>query len=430
MDLHARRMQTALAEIRQAKQHMQAKKLSSGGQRGWFSLSTSTTGQASNNSYDPKQLSDFYSKNELIAACTKEKASAMSEGELEVVRDLPDGNTESVDHEVLNLFYNNKNYSYSQIINLMSIRYDLTGAFFAALDLYKNRLGAGDFVPVPSHLVSMKTKGPVITGFHIQTDTGSDFYGPEEVCAILDLDPSGYQTYTSALLSAIREVENDEERKAIVSELMKNKNVPGIILESENNFKREQRMDIKGSLEEQIGSTAQNRGKTIVLPHGLKLSNQNNTHDIDFSQINGLTESRICLAFGVPPIVIGAKVGLDKATYSNYEQARKSFYRETVRPLWTYFASALTKCLVHEPDLYFRFNTTKVEELKEDTDKTAGRAEKLYKAGIIDVNEAREMLGLDPIEEEIEEPVEEVVEEPMQDPVEEEDIQEQTNEDS
>ena len=41
-------------------------------------------------------------------------------------------------------------------------------------------------------------------------------------------------------------------------------------------------------------------------------------------------ESRICAAMQVPPILVGAKVGLDRSTFTNYQEARKQLWEEAI----------------------------------------------------------------------------------------------------
>jgi hypothetical protein len=43
---------------------------------------------------------------------------------------------------------------------------------------------------------------------------------------------------------------------------------------------------------------------------------------VDFKQVQGAGETRICAAARIPPIIVGVSEGLDSATYSNYGQAR------------------------------------------------------------------------------------------------------------
>jgi phage portal protein BeeE len=62
---------------------------------------------------------------------------------------------------------------------------------------------------------------------------------------------------------------------------------------------------------------------------------------IDFSNVQGHGETRICAAARVPPIIVGLSEGLDSATYSNYGQARRAFADLTMRPLWRNVAGSL-----------------------------------------------------------------------------------------
>lgn len=63
---------------------------------------------------------------------------------------------------------------------------------------------------------------------------------------------------------------------------------------------------------------------------------------VDFKQVQGAGETRICAAARVPPIIVGVSEGLEAATYSNYGQARRAFADLTMRPLWRAMAAALS----------------------------------------------------------------------------------------
>lgn len=64
---------------------------------------------------------------------------------------------------------------------------------------------------------------------------------------------------------------------------------------------------------------------------------------IDFKEVQGHGETRICAAARVPPIIVGLSEGLDAATYSNYGQARRAFADLTMRPLWRNIAGSLAR---------------------------------------------------------------------------------------
>jgi len=54
--------------------------------------------------------------------------------------------------------------------------------------------------------------------------------------------------------------------------------------------------------------------------------------EMSFNNQDTRNETRILSPFGVPPILIGTKVGLERSTYSNYQQARQAFWEDTFVP--------------------------------------------------------------------------------------------------
>ena len=116
-----------------------------------------------------------------------------------------------------------------------------------------------------------------------------------------------------------------------------------------------------------------------------------NMGDMAMPDLRGITESRICAVFGIPPIVVGAKVGLDSATYSNYKQAKESLWEETLLPAYKRVGAFLTRALRDTPDfkeMEFGFDFSDVralsDDMKEMADVTKTRSESaaiLIKAG-------------------------------------------------
>jgi HK97 family phage portal protein len=94
-----------------------------------------------------------------------------------------------------------------------------------------------------------------------------------------------------------------------------------------------------------------------------------NMADMGMPELRDLTESRICSVFGIPPIVVGANVGLKQATYSNYAQAKESMWEETLLPAYKRVAAFLTRALKDTPDfrgMEFAFDFSEVRALAED----------------------------------------------------------------
>ena len=122
--------------------------------------------------------------------------------------------------------------------------------------------------------------------------------------------------------------------------------------------------------------------------------------DMDLKGLHDLTETRICAVLGVPPILIGANVGLARSTYSNYREARLSFHSETVEPLVSRFVRFINSNL--SPDfgdgLELGVDFSQVLGFLDDRDSQTTRVSTLFNSGIITLNEAREQVGQDAVD--------------------------------
>lgn len=122
-------------------------------------------------------------------------------------------------------------------------------------------------------------------------------------------------------------------------------------------------------------------------------------NELAYRDLNDLQDAHIATAFGIPPILLGAQVGLDKATYSNYEQARRSFYEDTMTPLWARLDDAFSRHLLNDrdfvSDIELRFDTSSVPALRDDETAAVERAVKLFTAGIISRHPSQRIAGVD-----------------------------------
>lgn len=64
--------------------------------------------------------------------------------------------------------------------------------------------------------------------------------------------------------------------------------------------------------------------------------------DMEFQKTKEAAAREIALAFGVPPMLLGIQ---GDATYSNYQEAHRAFYRLTVLPLATRVTATLATWL-------------------------------------------------------------------------------------
>ena len=119
--------------------------------------------------------------------------------------------------------------------------------------------------------------------------------------------------------------------------------------------------------------------------------------DMEFIEAQRFTKEEICAAYGVPPVLLG---DLGNATFSNYQQAKTSFWDETLIPELQLIESEVQKSLLPQlggEGLTVRFDLTEVTALREDATAKAKRHQTLVQSGILTINEVRQREGLAPV---------------------------------
>jgi HK97 family phage portal protein len=162
---------------------------------------------------------------------------------------------------------------------------------------------------------------------------------------------------------------------------------PGGILQEEQ-FAR-----LKGEIEtEYMG--AKNAGRPMLLEGGLEWKQISmSLKDMEFIKNKEVTAIDICEAFGVPPEM----VGLGQKTYSNYAEARMSFYEDTVLPIMDQIQTELNNWLVpmFGKGLELKYDKDDIEAL---APKRQAKFTAVQSASFLTVNEKRTATGYEPLE--------------------------------
>ena len=138
-----------------------------------------------------------------------------------------------------------------------------------------------------------------------------------------------------------------------------------------------------------------NAGRPLVLEGGLDWKAMSLTpKDMDFMEAKHSAAREIALAFGVPPMLLAIP---GDNTYSNYQEANRVFWRQTVLPLASRIGGALTQWLapafganLEGTSLTLAVDTDRIEALSPDR---AALWERVTKAPFLTVNEKRAATG-------------------------------------
>lgn len=151
---------------------------------------------------------------------------------------------------------------------------------------------------------------------------------------------------------------------------------------------REQFDRLKEELADSFSGTA-NAGRPLLLEGGLDWKALSlSPRDLDFVEAKNAAAREVALAFGVPPQLLGIK---GDATYSNYVEANRAFFRQTVMPLLGRIIGAFEHWL--QPvlgDIKLTYDMDAVDALSADREalwKRIGRAD------FLSSDEKREAVG-------------------------------------
>ncbi|MGP9811874.1 phage portal protein [Rhodopseudomonas sp. NSM] len=153
-----------------------------------------------------------------------------------------------------------------------------------------------------------------------------------------------------------------------------------------------------GRLKRELETTyegAANAGRPLLLEGGLDWKPMAlSPKDMDFLEAKHAAAREIALAFGVPPMLLGIP---GDNTFANYQEANRSFVRQSVLPLATRIGNALAQWLAPQfgDGIRLVIDTDRIDALASDR---VALWERVSAAPFLTLNEKREAVGYAPLE--------------------------------
>jgi HK97 family phage portal protein len=144
-----------------------------------------------------------------------------------------------------------------------------------------------------------------------------------------------------------------------------------------------------------------NKSLDVAIPTGVKDIKPLgfNIDELAYPDLFALNENAICQAFGISPIVVNTTSGLEQSSYNNYNSARRSFYEDTLTPLWGRIDDAFTRHLLYEMAdtnrFSIAFDLSRVPALKDDVTARWERATDAFNSGAINMDQFLKEVELD-----------------------------------
>jgi HK97 family phage portal protein len=297
----------------------------------------------------------------------------------------------------------NEGQAQSDFVELLTVYLMVTGNTY----VLRERNGAGHIVALrllrPDRIEVKIDRAGLVSAYKYTIDGVAYWLGADDVAHLKLPNPYDDVYGLSPLQVASRHINLDTAVSTFLRSYFSNAGVPAGILKVSRRLNSQEEAD--SARAKWRSSFSGNRGW-----HGLAVLDEDaeyqqvapNLKDMDASAMTRVTETRICAVFGVPPILLGLEAGLERSTYSNYEQARSAFWDETISPLARRIAAFLQRVLevpAREPGRKVTADFSMVPAYEADHDAESARVVAQYQAGIVTLNEARGVLGFDPLDE-------------------------------
>lgn len=349
-------------------------------------------------------------KANVVMACVFWIQRAFTEAELVIQRRKPDGMWERVlDHPVEMLierpndFYDSdalwKATALSYVMDGNAYWWKIRNAYTEVIELW--------YVPhwmirpvtlpdrerpkfIDAYQITMGIRGPFILD-------------PEDVVHFrFGLDPEDPRLGISPLRSVMREVEADMQAAEFSDTVLENMGVPGLILSPKDSapITPDQLKELRDYLKGAVGGGQ--RGANLVLGKPTDVVKLGfNPADVNLSATRDVSEERVCAIIGIPAAVVGFGSGLQSTKVgATMREVVKMAWVGCINPMQRTMARQVTAQLM--PDFVsqtrrFRawFDTTEASSFQEEFDLRVSSVSKLVSSGMLRVDRAQEMLGLE-----------------------------------
>jgi HK97 family phage portal protein len=187
-------------------------------------------------------------------------------------------------------------------------------------------------------------------------------------------------------------IDQHNEAMKWVQALLQNSARPSGALVSGEGLTDEQYNRLKAQMEGQYQGGG-NAGRPMLLEGGLDWKEMGlSPTDMGIVEAKHSAARDICLAFGVPPQLLGIP---GDNTYSNYSEARLSFWEDTIVPLVDRLAQEFTAFIGEPFGVEIRADMDQIPAI---VDKRRTLWEMVNASTVLTINEKREAMGYDPID--------------------------------
>lgn len=354
------------------------------------------------NTVVPKMKTSEYLKsaNGWVYGCVGVIADEVAGIELKMLKLQKGQLTEVDEHEALDVLYRANNaMTRFDLINLTFQYLELTGEAPWFISFVNGKPDQIILLRPDRLTVKPGKNGELIGGYKYKVYGDGGFkeidLEPFEIVHLKYADPDQPLRGKGPLQAAATTYDLDNYAERWNSQFFRNSASPSAALQTDKVLAKEVRQRLEKKLKENYEGV-NNAHKTMVLENGLKWQSMSLTQkDMDFIEQQRFSRDKILAIFRVPRTALGITDDVNRA---NAEATDYVFAKRTIKPKMIRFVEQLNEFFLplfgNSDNLYFDFE----DPVPQNTDQLIKKAESGVGSGYMTINEAREIMGLDPIE--------------------------------
>jgi HK97 family phage portal protein len=340
----------------------------------------------------------------LCYSCLRYRAQKMTEAPLWIVDESDEGETWLKGEHPLSVMLEtpNPDMEMQELLDIVSLYLDTTGACL----LVKNRDNAGrtaQLYPFARDEFSVEpADGRLFGKFQVRTLNGAENKSPDEVIYLRNAHSRNVYEVLSPTDVALSHINLGRQMITAIKSALRNAVRPGGIVTVEGELSDEgftrMRQEIKQNYE-----GVYNTGTTVLFEGGAtyQAAMGATLKDMALGPLQEDVESAICAAYGLHPVLVGGKVGIQATSgmSDSIKPLTDKAYDEVIIPRWSYIERAFTRNILRpvdpRPRRFLRFDKTKIRALQ--VDMTARVEEAAGMVGFATINEQRAHVMLPPL---------------------------------
>jgi len=340
--------------------------------------------------------------NELVYACMRERMKFLIQPQFVVERRRSDG-TYAVEpqHELAGLIRRpGPNMDAATLWRCLEASYASIGRLYIE-PMYRGGMLGGLNPLNPTYMHERYSEG-ILTHYEwMPPDAPTVRFAPDQLIVRRAIDWAD----VPPLIAALGAVEADELSTSFIRNFFANSAVPSGIVKLTEYKDEEWGTAFRNNWMKRFGPTSPTPGAPMLLIPPVESYERIGVslNEVDNEHVRTLIETRICMCFGISPLIIYSYAGLLRAIESNLEEAWESTWDATALPLLREWAEWINWSILSfyesEDDIKLgnvrcRFDPAGLGPYQEDVDAKIEQYLAGYEAGTVKLNEYRAVMGL------------------------------------